>query len=154
MGQEFKVIQLFNQMIPEELINLRIKSNKNKSDVLCFNKYDLIYEKLKKNNLKTQKYKIQIYDYTVGYNQPGKIFTVNDHINRIGHNPFIGQQHKFNIDFINVEKLYLQKEKGIITNSCGKHLSNKFSYPSSYLANIAIIASILKYKIEGYLINI
>ena len=83
----------------------------------------------------------------------GKIFSVNDHVNRIGTNPFIGQQERFGIDFINIEKLYTQKEMGIITNSCGgKDLFGDF--PSTYLANIATMAQVLEFKIEAYLINI
>ena len=36
-------------------------------------------------------------------------------------NPFIGKQQEYGIDFINIEHLYTQHKKGVITNSCGDH---------------------------------
>ena len=145
-------LQLFNQLIPQEFIKTQINSN----DLyykLIFNDYHTVYELLKKQKTQSQQ-TLKIYDYTKGLNSPGELFLVNDHINRIGHNPFIGKQNFFNIDFINVEQLYKQHKNGITANSCGQTLSTKLKYPTSYLANIAMMGLVLDYKIEGYLIHV
>ena len=147
MAQDLK-LQLINSSVPSQFLKrLTLRS----SHQMLFNNYLEIQTILKNNR---QAYKsLEIYDQTLGMNKPGKIFRVNDHINRIGHNPFIGNQSFFNIDFINVTKLYTQHPKGIITNSCGDTLSTKLPFPSSHLANIAIMGHIFKYKIYGYLIH-
>ena len=154
MGKDHKYIQLFNSNIPEQFRDLAIKKFNLPNYSIAFNNYNMIYKILQKNQPTTQKISLKIYDSTIGLNQPGKIFRVNDHINRIGDNPFIGRQQLFNIDFINVEKLYIQKPNGIITNSCGERPQDDFVYPSTHLANIAMLGFILNYQIEGYLIHV
>ena len=150
MGQD---LQLFNNKITQQSIEKNVLNNY-KHYVLPFSDYDAIYNILKDHLKDSQNQKLKIYDYTIGLKNPGEVFPVNDHINRIGHNPFIGKQQFFNIDFINVEQLYVQPATGIITNSCGKELDLNLPFPSSYLANIAMIGLILNYKIEGYLIHV
>ena len=150
MGQD---LQLFNNKITQQSIEQNVLNNY-KHYVLPFSDYDAIYNILKGHLKDSQNQKLKIYDYTIGLKTPGEVFPVNDHINRIGHNPFIGKQQFFNIDFINVEQLYVQHATGIITNSCGKELDLNLPFPSSYLANIAMIGLILNYKIEGYLIHV
>ena len=150
MGQD---LQLFNNKITQQSIEQNVLNNY-KHYVLPFFDYDAIYNILKDHLKDSQNQKLKIYDYTIGLKTPGEVFPVNDHINRIGHNPFIGKQQLFNIDFINVEQLYVQHATGIITNSCGKELEPNLPFPSSYLANIAMIGLILNYKIEGYLIHV
>ena len=146
-------LQIFNNKITQQSIEKNILNNY-KYYIIPFDDYDAIYNILKQHLNSPSKQKLKIYDYTTGLNAPGEIFPVNDHINRIGHNPFIGKQQFFDIDFINVEQLYIQHKTGIITNSCGKVLETKLSFPSSYLANVATIGLILNYQIEGYLIHV
>jgi len=106
-----------------------------------------------KNSIKT----IQIYDITYNPTHPDqKVFSINDHINRIGENPFIGNQDFFNIDFINVEKIYLQTKTGVTTTSCGNRYDTEKKlhlFPSTYIANISALAHIHEYKVEGFLVN-
>ena len=77
---------------------------------------------------------------------------VNDHINRIGHNPFIGNQQNYNIDFINIENIYKQHPNGVTTNSCGNQQMIE-PHPSTHLANIAILAHLLGYTINAHLVQ-
>ena len=122
------------------------------SDSFYFHKI-LLKHKTKPNKHK----KIYIYDITYNTSLPfNELIPVNDHINRIGKNPFIGKQNFFKIDFINIENLYLYTPRGITTNSCGSkydqhktHISN----PSTHLANIAVIGHIHDYQIQAYLVN-
>ena len=140
-------IFLINEAIPKAFIPTPPKQG----ELYCvsFSEYQKIYTLLKTNSPST----IHIYDYThVPTQKPGHLFFINDHINRIGENPFIGAQNHFNIDFINTEFLYAQKENGIITCSCGSHQPHG-QHPSSYIANVVVLAHILKYQIEGFLIN-
>ena len=154
MGKDHKFIQLFNCNIPKHFRDLATQKSKLPNYSIAFNNYNMIHSALKKTQPTTQNIYLKIYDSTTGLNQPGKTLRVNDHINRIGNNPFIGRQKILNIDFINVEKLYIQKPKGIITYSCGERSPGNLIYPSSHLANIAMIGFILNYKIEGYLIHV
>ena len=123
-----------------------------------FDDYIYFHKILLKNRplKKTQK-NIYIYDITHNTTLPlNTIIPINDHINRIGDNPFVGKQQFFKIDFINLEKLYLQTPEGVTTNSCGtKYYQHKQDIlnPSTYLANIATIAYIHNYKIQAYLVN-
>tara|TARA_B100000029_G_scaffold491213_1_gene551118 strand:- start:482 stop:934 length:453 start_codon:yes stop_codon:yes gene_type:complete len=146
-------LQLFNNKITQQTIEKSILNNC-KYYVTPFDDYSTIYNILSQHHRPQKKQLLKIYDYTTGLQTPGEIFPVNDHINRIGHNPFIGKQQFFEIDFINVEKLYVQHPAGVITNSCGKALNTNLPFPSSYLANIAMLGLILNYKIEGYLIHV
>lgn len=133
------------------LINKKIKQQNlidyKKVYILDFSEYKKIESVLRSNTPQT----IEIYDVTQNPNKT-KILSVNDHINRIGYNPFIGNQDKFKIDFINIEKLYIQKENGVVTDSCGENRPTG-DYPSSHLANIAIMCHIFNYKVEAYLVN-
>jgi len=101
--------------------------------------------------------KVQIYDITYRPNDTDqKIFSINDHMNRIGENPFVGKQGFFNIDFINVEKIYLQTKTGVTTTSCGDRydVEKKLHlFPSTYIANISALAHIHQYTVEGFLVN-
>ena len=146
-------LQLFNNKINQGLINKNVLNNY-KHYIIPFNDYEALYNLLHQNRKNPSVQTLKIYDYTTGLKRPGELFPVNDHINRIGHNPFIGKQQFFDIDFINVEHLYVQHKHGITTNSCGETLEPNLSFPSSYLANIAMMGLILNYKIEGYLIHV
>ena len=152
MGQD---LQLFNNKITQQSIEKNVLNNY-KHYVLPFSDYDAIYNILKGHLKDSQNQILKIYDYTIGLKTPGEVFPVNDHINRIGKNPFIGKQNFFKIDFINVENLYLHTPRGITTNSCGSkydqhktHISN----PSTHLANIAVVGRIHDYQIQAYLVN-
>ena len=116
-----------------------------------------IYKILLKNKNDTPSQHIHIYDITYNPQYPnGAEFFINDHIHRIGDNPFIGKQPFFNIDFINVENIYIQNKKGIITTCYGKRYeANKTEavFPSTHIANIVALAHINKYSITGSLIN-
>lgn len=118
--------------------------------------YESIYAFLK-NNKKTTKQTLHIFDVThTEKSTNNDILEVNDHINRIGANPFIGNQAKYKIDFINVEHLYEKTNRGVITNSLGPEYNkykNKVQHPSTYLANISALGKICKYKIKAYLVN-
>ena len=151
MDQEIK-ITLINKEIPKTLFPIQ-KETKNTHHIL-FNEYLYIIQLLQQHQQRCAE--IIIYDITnVPQHTQGHTFPVNDHINRIGTNPFIGNQQKYNIDFINVNHLYKQHPEGIITNSCGNsQIKNTIQYPSTHLANIAIIAHTFNYKITGFLINV
>jgi len=137
---------LINQKISKKHIK---RAPKNTTQYLDFENYTKIEQTLKT----TEAPVVKIYDLTqIKEEEIGAIFSVNDHINRIGHNPFIGKQQEFNIDFINIEKLYIQTAFGITTNSCGPHPPSG-KYPSTHLANIAIMAHVFQIKIEAFLVN-
>ena len=142
--------------------NLKIISNQINSPAITkglqtynfsnYTKLHNVFLKYKKT-IKT----IQIYDITYSpKHEDQTLFSVNDHINRTGHNPFIGQQKFFNIDFINVEKIYLQKELGVTTTSCANRYEKEkklHPFPSTYIANISALAHIHQYKVGGFLVN-
>mgnify|MGYP000013463399 FL=1 len=141
-----------------KLINNQIKNILISGDDL--EKYNFSnYLKLHNLFLKNKKPNsiIEIYDIT--FNKKYKdqqTFSINDHINRIGENPFIGQQNFFNIDFINVEKIYLQTTTGTTTISCGNRYEKEkelHHFPSTYMANISALAHIHQYKVKGFLVN-
>ena len=140
-------IYLINKNIKPELLELNI--NLNKVYYIDFADYTQIQLILKNASANT----ILIYDQTKTTDPIGTTYSVNDHINRIGHNPFVGHQKEFNIDFINIEKLYTQHPDGIVTDSCG---NNNFTgkHPSTHLSNIAILAHVFELKIHAFLINI
>ena len=136
------------------LINKNISSNlvtspKEKPHYIDFKNYIEVEQLLRK----TEPTIINIYDQTHTQDEVGKIIPVNDHINRIGDNPFIGKQKQFDIDFINIEKLYIQDANGVTTNSCGHHVAQG-QYPSTHLANIAIMAHVFKFTVKAFLVNI
>ena len=139
-------IYLINTSIPKQL--LKFLNNFEYTHYINFSNSNHIETILTDN----QNSLLTIYDQTITPDAVGTIYPVNDHINRIGDNPFIGNQQRLNIDFINTENIYTQHPKGIITDSCGKHALYG-PYPSSYLANITTMAHIFKYQINAYLIN-
>ena len=124
-----------------------------KSTQINFFNYTDIYETLCQKRAKS----LKIYDIT--YNPKllhHTIIPINDHINRIGSNPFIGKQKFYNIDFINVEQIYSANPQGVVTTSYGtRYEEHKTTtpYPSTHIANIAALAHIQSYKIQGYLVN-
>tara|TARA_B100000575_G_scaffold75126_1_gene58626 strand:- start:2136 stop:2579 length:444 start_codon:yes stop_codon:yes gene_type:complete len=144
MEQENKLI-LINKNINEKFLNEKKKNSK--ARILDFSDYKLI-EKVLRNNKNRQ---LEIYDVTQTNDQK-ELTPINDHINRIGHNPFIGKQKEYEIDFINIERLYTQHKKGVVTNSCGDQ-KQILPHPSTHIANIATLAYILNYKIEAYLVH-
>jgi hypothetical protein len=141
-----------------KLINNKIKNFLISGDAL--EKYNFSnHLKLHHLFLKHQKPNLTIEIYDITFNEKHKdqqIFSINDHINRIGENPFIGQQKFFNIDFINVEKIYLQTKTGTTTTSCGNRYEKEkklHHFPSTYMANISALAHIHQYKVKGFLVN-
>ena len=142
---------LLNQKIILPALKMRQHAKRDFSDYLG------IYKFLLKNKTNTQYQNIHIYDITCNPQYPNNAeFFINDHINRIGENPFIGKQQFFNVDFINVENIYIQHPKGIITTCYGKRYETKkntTTFPSTHLANIATLAHINKYTITASLIN-
>lgn len=115
--------------------------------IVDFSDYTKIEKIFKKNKSKN----LEIYDITSTIKNK-KVVPINDHINRIGHNPFIGKQKNYKIDFINIEHLYEQDPEGVITNSCGDHKIIE-PYPSTHIANIAILGHILGYTIKAFLVK-
>lgn len=148
MAQEIKLI---NKDIPLHNIDFSIKEKN--VYIVDFKKYKVIESILIKNKEKGFK-KLSIYDITKNKNKKeGKILKINDHINRIGTNPFIGKQSKYDIDFINIENLYYQEEKGVTTYSCGDKVNINLSHTSSHLANIATLGKVFNFQIKGFLVN-
>ena len=141
-------LKIINNQIKSPVITTGLQTH-NFSDYIKLHNVFLKYKK----TIKT----IQIYDIT--YNpkhETQKLFSINDHINRTGNNPFIGKQNFFNIDFINVENIYLQKELGVTTTSCANRYEKEKThhlFPSTYIANISALAHIHQYKVEGFLVN-
>ena len=147
MCQEIKLI---NKDIPLHNIDFSVKEKN--IYIVDFKKYEVIESILIKNKEKGLK-KLSIYDITKNKNKKdGKIIKINDHINRIGTNPFIGKQSKYNIDFINIEKLYYQTEQGVTTYSCGNKINVNLPYPSTHLANLATLGKIFNFEIKGFLV--
>ena len=133
------------------LINQDIKKKIVESSRLVYNINFSDYKKVEQILANHQPQTIKIYDTTTAEtNRP--IIHVNDHINRIGNNPFIGKQKKFNIDFINIESLYIQNTNGVVTDSCGDK-TPVGRYPSTHLANIAIMCHVFKYKVNAFLVQ-
>ena len=99
--------------------------------------------------------KITIYDRTyTDLHNPGEILGVQDHINRTGNNPLIGNQKKLNIDFIDMNNTYKRKPPFVITDCCGEKLNFNYSYPSHYLCNISILAKAMGLQsVSAYLVN-
>jgi hypothetical protein len=148
MGQEIKLI---NKDIP--LHNIDFTVEEEYIYIVDFKKYNVVESILIKNKEKGFK-KLSIYDITNHRNKKDrKTVAVNDHINRIGFNPFIGKQSNYNIDFINIEKLYYQTEKGVTTYSCGEKENHNLTYTSTHLANIATLGKIFNFQIKGFLVN-
>ena len=98
---------------------------------------------------------LTIYDTTTTpKHSPGTVISVNDHINRTGKNPLIGNQKKLDIDFIDITSLYQSNKNAVITDCCGKRLNVKYPYPSHYLCSISILAKALGIqKISAFLVN-
>lgn len=98
---------------------------------------------------------LTIYDITATTKHPtGAMLGVNDHINRTGNNPLIGQKNKIETYFIDITVLYKHGPNFVKTDCCGKKLNRKYSYPSHYLCNISIIAKAAGIqKIEAFLVN-
>ena len=125
-----------------------------------FLKYDYIYTTPKTliNKLINNKNKrIKIYDIT-NVDKKIKKINIENHINKTGENPLIGNQKKLKIDFLDITSIYSYKnKKGETTTSLGKKQitkENKEKNPSTELSNIAIVCKALKFeKIEGFLIN-
>ena len=140
------------------IINKELSSDFGKGKVLscALSDYEKIYKFLKQNK-KTTKQTLYLFDVTHSEQRiNNKILEVNDHINRIGENPFIGNQEKYKIDFINVEHLYVKTKRGITTNSLGGEYNKyktKVENPSTYLANISALGKICEYTIKAFLIN-
>ena len=133
------------------LINQDIKKKIVESSRLVYNINFSDYKKVEQILANHQPQTIKIYDTTTAEtNRP--IIHVNDHINRIGNNPFIGKQQQFNIDFINIESLYIQNKNGVVTDSCGDK-TPVGRYPSTHLANIAIMCHVFKYKVNAFLVH-
>ncbi len=125
-------------------------------------KLDIIYNhnqpaELINTLINTKTKKITIYDTTYKKTK-NKTFKVNDHINKTGKNPLVGNQKKLNIDFIDISKIYKQTKGGIITTSYGKEATqkklSKLKNPSTETSNIAILCKVAGYKkIEAKLLN-
>jgi hypothetical protein len=104
---------------------------------------------------KLDKSSITIYDTTCVKDIPqDEIYHVNDHINCSGENPLVGRQQELGIDFIDMSNVYEKTHNGIVTESCGERLNLDFSFPSTFLAHIVILARTLGFKkITAKLIN-
>ena len=114
-------------------------------------------QNLIKTLVKKKETKITIYDITKTDPLKQKI-EIKNHINKTGRNPLIKNQKKLKIDFLDITKIYKNKDKkAIVTTSLGKRYSykkHKHKNPSTEIANIAIICAALGYKeTEAFLIN-
>ena len=125
------------------------------------NAFDDIYhldqiEKFTENIISKRPTEVTIYDVTrAPQNKHLSKIYVNDHVNRTGSNPLIGRQKYFNIDFIDIKKIYTHHQDGVTTFCCGENLNKTLPYPSHYLCHIAIICKTLMVKkISGILINV
>lgn len=99
---------------------------------------------------------IIIYDITQNQHQSaGKIIPVNDHINKTGHNPLIGNQQKLDIDFTDLTHIYTKHPNGVTTACLGERFhSETILNKSAYFCNIAILARAIGFsKISGFLVN-
>ena len=82
-------IYLINKNIKPELLDININLNKvYYIDFADYTQIQLILQKAPANT-------ILIYDQTITTDPIGTTYSVNDHINRIGHNPFIGHQKEY-----------------------------------------------------------
>ena len=144
MVKENKII-IINKKGRKSFINE--KKEIEKVYIADFSNYESIEKLLRENQTKN----LEIYDITSSKINNSRL-PVNDHINRIGHNPFIGNQKHYNIDFINIEHTYKQHTNGVTTNSCGNQQMIE-PHPSTHLANIAILAHLLGYAVCAYLIQ-
>jgi len=121
-------------------------------------KTDIVYNKKTINKLiNTKNKKIIIYDVTY-CDSKKKIIKINDHINKTGKNPIIGNQKKLKIDFIDITKIYKKSGEGVTTTSLGKkgfkQIKTKTNYPSTEVCNVAILCKALNFNnIEARLIN-
>ena len=104
----------------------------------------------------TKAQQIVIYDATKTKTLPPEtIIGVYDHINRTGKNPLIGNQKKYNIDFIDITGIYSRNKTAIKTDCCGNKLNKRYLYPSHYLCIISIMAKAHGInKISAFLVNI
>jgi len=147
MDQEIKLI---NKAISLDKIGFSLKDEN--IYIVDFKKYDVVENILIKNKDEGI-INLSIYDITNIKNKiDRKILSVNDHVNRIGTNPFIGKQSKYNIDFINIETLYYQTAQGVTTYSCGNKINSTLPYPSTHLANLATLGKIFNFEIKGFLV--
>ena len=144
MAKENKII-IINNKAQKSFINK--KKETEKVYTTDFSNYQTIEKLLREKQTKN----LEVYDITSS-KLNNRALPVNDHINRIGHNPFIGNQQNYNIDFINIEYIYKQHPHGVTTNSCGNQQMIE-PHPSTHLANIAILAHLLGYTISAYLVQ-
>ena len=144
MAKENKII-IINNKAQKSFINK--KKETEKVYTADFGNYQTIEKFLRENQTKN----LELYDVT-NSKLNNSALPVNDHINRIGHNPFIGNQQNYNIDFINIEHIYKQHPNGVTTNSCGNQQMIE-PHPSTHLANIAILAHLLGYTISAHLVQ-
>lgn len=146
MDQEIKLI---NKEIDLDQLDFSIE--KENTHIIDFANYE-ITEKILIKSREKKIINLSIYDTTSIRNKKRKILSVNDHVNRIGKNPFIGKQLKYNIDFINIENLYYKTPKGITTYSCGSKINTTLPYPSTHIANLATLGKVFNFKIKGFLV--
>ena len=122
--------------------------------------YDYCYSFNKKIDKKTEekikKAKIvDIYDITCDLETKTHKITVNDHINKTGKNPLIGQKP---IQFIDITRLYIKNKKGITTTCLGERYGkekNAHPHPSTTLCLVAILCKKINptIKINGNLVK-
>ena len=149
MEKEHKIVFITKSCLDQK----KIQAFKESYD-LCYN-YQL--------DIKTTEQRIKkatnvlIYDIT--YNEKeeeGKIFSINDHINKTGKNLLI--KKKSIPVFIDISKLYRKKKQGVTTIGLGDYY-NKFykktEYPSSDLCLISVWCKSVNadLNIKGKLIN-
>ena len=126
-------------------------------------KYDAVYRESEPENNeilnRANKKTITIYDITLNKALPkDTIIYVGDHINKTGENPLIGKKTEPKERFFDIRNIYFvdRKKTSITTTSLGLHFSKTTTenYPSTDIANIAILCKFLKFKtIKGRLIN-
>jgi hypothetical protein len=150
-------------MEKENKIVFITKSCLDRNNIEKFKKeYDLCYNDqldIKTTERRIKKAtKVLIYDIT--YNEKeeeGRVFNINDHINKTGKN-FLIKKNSIPV-FIDISKLYRKKKQGIITTGLGDYY-NKFykktEHPSSDLCLISVWCKSVNanLNIQGKLINV
>ena len=124
-----------------------IKKN-NKKQILIITKNRL--EQIEKFDNKQA-----IYIYDIGFNKTGKIFPINNHINKTGTNP-LRRTYIKNPNFYDITNIYISQKEGKIAECFGDKLPTKKAQhiQGRFLCNYAILAYCAGFKkIYGFIID-
>ena len=100
--------------------------------------------------------KKEIYIYDIGFHSPQKIIPINNHINKTGSNPLLGNK-KNKIFFYDITTIYVQQKKGKIVECFGaqsppniktKYIQGRFLCHHIIAAHCAGFQKIFAYIID------